>query len=316
MLQKLLFLVLSCAVVFAEEDPYLMSDFGGEPSGIVEGCVNVITGDYVVRRDDLVVKGHEPIRMPINYSPREIRKKYKVYGGWNFAEKFLTIELDYTDTVTVYEKSGIRVDYFYNYYCVKKGLPLPLKKIPGGWTNTALGDISARNNPLNNKVCSNKKDPREITVEAPDGSVRYYRTKESKRKVQADWTARGVPIEFLLQSEVLPNGNILEYEWEQLVDKRWRVVKIQSKSPGGRVFGWVKISYDPEDDKHRKGLKFTTSDGRTAEYVFDSKYYLGDERIAILQHAKYSFKPNIQYNHSKLLVCLSFAQNKEVSGRQ
>lgn len=299
MLKKLLFFFFSCSVLFADDDPYLMSDFGGEPSGMVEGCVNVITGDYVVRRDDLVVKGHEPIRMPINYSPREIRKKYKVYGGWNFAEKFLTIELDYTDTVSVYEKSGIRVDYFYNYYAVKKGLPLPLKKIPGGWANTALGDISARNNPLNNIVRSKKKDPREIIVEAPDGSIRYYRTKESRKRVEADWTTRGQPIEFLLRSEVLPNGNIIQYEWEKLAGKRWRVKKIVSKSPSGKIYGWVRISYDPGDDKHRKGLKFTSSDGRTVEYQFDSKYYIGDDRLSILQHAKYSFKPDIQYNHWK-----------------
>ncbi|WP_420421706.1 hypothetical protein [Simkania sp.] len=299
MLKKLFFLLVSCSVLVADDDPYLMSDFGGEPSGIVEGCVNVITGDYVVRRDDLVVKGLEPIRFPLNYSPREVRKKFKIYGGWNFAEKFLLIELDHTDTLSVYEKSGIRVDYFYNYYAVKRSLPLPLRKIPGGWTNTALGDISARYNPLNNKVYSKKGDPREIIVEAPDGSVRYYRTKESKKRVEADWTTRGVPIEFLLRSEVLSNGNIIEYEWEKLADKRWRVTKIKSKSPKGKIYAWMTIEYDPADDKHRKGLLIKTSDGRTVEYKFNSKYDLRGERLCLLSNARYSFKPAVQYNYWK-----------------
>ncbi|MCP5491010.1 MAG: hypothetical protein H7A42_07870 [Chlamydiales bacterium] len=139
MLKKLLFFLVACSVLIGDEDPYLMSDFGGEPSGIVEGCVNVITGDYVVRRDDLVVKGQEPIRLPLNYSPREIRKKFKVYGGWNFAEKFLTIELNRRNILTVYEKSGIRLDYDFTVEDAENSRPLKLREVPGGWTNTAVG---------------------------------------------------------------------------------------------------------------------------------------------------------------------------------
>ncbi|MCP5491011.1 MAG: hypothetical protein H7A42_07875 [Chlamydiales bacterium] len=39
------------------------------------------------------------------------------------------------------------------------------------------------------------------------------------------------------------------------------------------------------------------SDGRTVQYKFDSKYYMGNERLSILQNIEYSFKPNVQYNH-------------------
>ncbi|CCB90244.1 RHS repeat-associated core domain-containing protein [Simkania negevensis] len=297
MLKKLLFFLVACSVLIGDEDPYLMSDFGGEPSGIVEGCVNVITGDYVVRRDDLVVKGQEPIRLPLNYSPREIRKKFKVYGGWNFAEKFLTIELNRRNILTVYEKSGIRLDYDFTVEDAENSRPLKLREVPGGWTNTAVGEITARFNPLNNKVKWKPHDHKEIVISTPDGGTRYYRTKESLAVIKTERFERYAPVEFFLRSEALPNGNVISYEWEKLAGKRWRVRRILSKSPSGKVYGSVMIDYDPADDKNRKGLKFVASDGRTVQYKFDSKYYMGNERLSILQNIEYSFKPNVQYNH-------------------
>lgn len=43
------------------DNPYELVDFGSHPSAVVGGCVNVVSGDYVVNQEDLVIRGHEPI---------------------------------------------------------------------------------------------------------------------------------------------------------------------------------------------------------------------------------------------------------------
>jgi len=50
MWKKLLTLCLASSFAFGEveNDPYKMTVFGGEPSGVVDGCVNPINGDYFV----------------------------------------------------------------------------------------------------------------------------------------------------------------------------------------------------------------------------------------------------------------------------
>ncbi len=53
----------------------------GDPSSIVAGSVNVITGDHYVAETDIVVQGAVPLRLPRLYlGSREER----VHVGWHF----------------------------------------------------------------------------------------------------------------------------------------------------------------------------------------------------------------------------------------
>lgn len=282
-----------------------MSDFGGEPSGIVAGCVNAITGNFVVKRDDLVVRGQQPIRIPIRYSQECVDDSYEMYGGWDFGERYLEIVMGRLGDLYVPEKSGLRLKYFYSDFNIKKAwakgkkiVPLDLSGGKEGWVNTSLGKISARFNPLNNVVYAKHGDLKEIIVEGPDGVTRYYRTKRSMQRVRYGPNFRDT-VNFLLRAEVFPNGNGIVYHWKELRDKRWKVVKIESKSPSGKVYAWVKIDYEPKDDAHRKRLVFTTSDGRTVQYKFDSKFELEEERIALFKEVEYSYKPDEKYEYWK-----------------
>jgi len=49
--------------IFANEDhnPYLLAITTGEPSALIDSCVNAITGDYVISKNDIIVQGVEPI---------------------------------------------------------------------------------------------------------------------------------------------------------------------------------------------------------------------------------------------------------------
>lgn len=289
-----------------ELDPYLIADFGGEPSGLVAGCVNVITGDLVLKRDELIVRGYEPIRISLKYSPRDVTISSGVYGGWDFGERYLTITLDYQDTLRIFEKSGIYLEYSYDISKARKSKETPrpfhLKGSKSSWTNTCLGEISARYNPLNNVVYSKPKDLKEIIVEAPDGSTRYYRTNVSISKMKRGALARTSPIEFYLLSESLSNGNHLAYTWENVgsTGDRRRVTRIESKSPSGKVFAWVNIDYEPKGDKHRKRLMLSTSDYRSVTYKFDSHYNLRGKRVVLLKETLYSYRPSERYCYKQI----------------
>ena len=126
-----------------------MSDFGGEPSGIVAGCVNAITGNFVVKRDDLVVRGQQPIRIPIRYSQECVDDSYEMYGGWDFGERYLEIVMGRLGDLYVPEKSGLRLKYFYSDFNIKKAwakgkkiVPLDLSGGKEGWVNTSLEPVS------------------------------------------------------------------------------------------------------------------------------------------------------------------------------
>jgi hypothetical protein len=106
MIKRLLILIFPLLLFSSDYDPQLLSDYGGDPSSLIEGCVNAITGDFIVRQDDLVVKGFEPIQIPLHYSPRDIRDVESTYGGWDFAEKFLVVLRDYNGLLSIYERSG------------------------------------------------------------------------------------------------------------------------------------------------------------------------------------------------------------------
>ncbi len=59
----LLFFLLAAFSLFADpKDPYSLAVTEGEPAALVEGCVNVITGDLYVVAEDVLVQGYVPLR--------------------------------------------------------------------------------------------------------------------------------------------------------------------------------------------------------------------------------------------------------------
>ena len=51
-----------------DDESFPLADIDGEPSSIVAGCVNVITGDFVDMRQDFVMSGSTPIKIERSYS--------------------------------------------------------------------------------------------------------------------------------------------------------------------------------------------------------------------------------------------------------
>ena len=72
-MRKVLFLFLFLAArLFPQvSSPSELVSLQGESSAIVYGCINALTGDFVLRQTDSVVKGAQPLYLPRYYISRE-----------------------------------------------------------------------------------------------------------------------------------------------------------------------------------------------------------------------------------------------------
>ena len=293
-MQKICVFLLLCGMVFGEEYHQYV-DFGGVPSGTVAGCVNVITGDLTINQDDLVVRGHEPIRIQRRYFSQY--DLFDRYVGWECGFNHLIAKASAKSEGSGYlflsipEKMGIEVKYVVNREKAEEKLFkgkrafFKLDKKAGKLTNVSLGELSARNNPLNNVVHYKPGDIKEIIVEGADGVKRCYRTKESIYTLYhscGDW-------EYYLYHEIFPNGNVMHYSWEKDGERR-RLTKVKSCSPSGKVFAWVTFSY-PDD--RQKVLE--TSDGRTLKYTYQVLKH-NNIKLWLLSTVECSSKPKETYS--------------------
>jgi len=293
-MQKIFVFLLLCGMVFGEEYHQYV-DFGGVPSGTVAGCVNVITGDLTINQDDLVVRGHEPIRIQRRYFSQY--DLFDRYVGWECGFNHLIAKANAKSEsrgylfLSIPEKMGIEIKYVVNREKAEEKLRkgkracFKLDKKARKLTNASLGELSARNNPLNNVVHYKSDDIKEIIVEGADGVRRHYRAKESTHTLYhscGGW-------EYYLYHEIFPNGNVMHYSWEKNGERR-RLTKVKSCSPSGKVFAWVTFSYP--DDRQKV---IETSDGRTLKYTYQVLKH-NNIKLWLLSTVECSSKPKETYS--------------------
>jgi RHS repeat-associated protein len=241
--------------VFSVDPSYLLSLTESDPAAIVDGKVNVITGDLYLVESDLEVQGYEPISLVRSYMSHE-------RGDWTFiphvnalAQKrgdFWVVTEKY-GTSLVYKKTGrekIDGEKFYRYE------PLGLEK---GFSNTSQGVISGETNLKNNYLLFDKKY-KEFVLCSSHGSKRRYHKNHSGEG------------QFRLVSEKLPNGKQVVYEYQETKDKYlgtiFNLTSIATKNPSGsKTFAKAHFHYE---DLKRKNKHFFIrgSDEASVEYQF------------------------------------------------
>jgi len=224
-----------------------------DPSTIVEGRVNVITGEAIFFQEDLIVKGAEPIRIERAYvnGPQ---------GKWYWGV-FGTLHRLRNGNLIVTEKNGVPIEYG-----KKKKIYVGLTKyyryepLSTGFSNTAHGKISSRTNFKNYYILLDEKSG-SFEVHAPDGAVRRYELDRGGHH---------------LHSEKLPNGNWVLYEYEEvIVDKKrdlftYNLKSIRTTNPAQtKVYATADVYL--EDPKLRnQHLYIRGSDGGSVEYQYQN----------------------------------------------
>ena len=76
--------------LFADEtnDPYLLAITTAEPSTLVGGCVNAITGDYVISKNDITAQGVEPITVNQTYISKNRTLNWKSFNHLEITKKY------------------------------------------------------------------------------------------------------------------------------------------------------------------------------------------------------------------------------------
>jgi RHS repeat-associated protein len=289
-----IFILSLCWSLCAEEiDPSSIISTENEPSVLVDGKVNAITGRWCATERDLIIRGAEPIVISRTYNKSE---------DWKF-DHFIHVE----ETNTIYhnkasflitESTGSQIEYrFSGQTSLIQGQKYK-RYTPGnlteGYTNTGRGSISGRTNLHNNVLLVGPKD-KNIILQRANGSVRaYHKIHKGDGK-------------YNILSEHLPNGNWILYDYKEVdlgKDKNpiMNVTSIRTTNPNRqRVYARADFIY--EDPKRKnKHFYIKGSDGQIVEYCYvkNSK----DKQTGSLFRVISSSAPARQYNGASVSLPL------------
>lgn len=276
-------------------DNSMIETMANDPSAVVDGKVNVITGRPCIYEEDLVIQGVEPIRLSRVYIDGEESGYWRIPGDPAYIsateKSFQWIIEEPDECPIVYRKEG---------HAFSIGKERHIKCIPSnlnsGFSNTSRGKISSRTNLRNQYVLLDEKKikeegkPKHVTIHRPDGTVRKY-----KRVHRSD-------LDFVLLSEHLPNGNWILYDYEQPLhlSKEGKLPKLLSirTTNNGQTKEYVRARFEYKDPKNREnGFDVIGSDGQRIEYRFGEKNPRYKPRRLEAVKPSHSADQTIHYTH-------------------
>ncbi len=259
-----------------------------EPSALVEGIVNAITGDLYALEDDIIIQGAEPLRLKRSYISA------KGEGNWNFFENLIAVLYPPVQMVSVNEPNGTTLTYRYDLKNIehkkkkhkhkkkkdkhkqrqqeKYFHPLNLSEDAQGLTNTARGKISAHTN-LKNQYVSMDQDDEYFTIVCPNGAKRTYKAipDQKPQTIKNNFGKMKIYTHYfyVMQSEELPSGNKIVYDWH-----KGQLQSIRTTDPSGqKTYAQATFHYhgkikEKHDQSYWNTIDFdiNTSDGRTLQY--------------------------------------------------
>jgi hypothetical protein len=234
----------------------VMATLQGDPSSLVEGKINALTGDPCIFEEDLVIQGAEPIRLTRSYLPgakpgRETCSWFTgIFGRAYALSEHRWVVLEKTGCPVIYKKAKefkVGKEKYFRFE------PSNLNK---GFSNTSAGPISGRTNYKNNYVIFDEKF-KFLTFHSADGSIRNY------KKIH---NGNGA---FQLLSERLSNGNWVIYDYEEFKEDRFRLKAIRTTNPVQNKT-YVRADFHYRDPKGKNDdLLIVGSDGQVLEYRFE-----------------------------------------------
>ncbi len=304
-----------------------------DPSAIIGGCVNAITGNYVLSQEDLFVKGTQPISFRRTYATAPYSKTIlPTSGGWKWLDhtRARMHKFEEEDRIYVLEPNGSMLAFRSTGGNFKKH-PVRFNPAPDcleGYCNTSRGKISGQNN-LSNYYILTKGKLEGFDLFCPDGSKRQFRF------VGPD--GHGSQI-FLLEKEIHPSGNRTHYEYLHKPGKSAESVKASILHPHTNALKRIWTS-NPQEDKlyaeiaidysgKREILSnFTasSSDGQSISYKLRGLHNLSSSchsrlaspKMYLLTHIEHSHLPNqdFAYRTKKTLSGAYFSEKTLPAGR-
>jgi RHS repeat-associated protein len=278
---RILFLLLACTSLLADEIPEL-GTIRVDPSMLLHDSVHVISGAYIEANHELTVNCHEPIPIGRVYCGSDKPNEWKK-SQWRFEEQMIHMEIwpegafrflrldSAIEGTTQFKPVGEWNIHDGSAPFVWEARP----KEKEHYSNTGSGVLSGRNDERN-AILRYYAGGYYFELIRPDGERRFYRTKEEwgdTKRVKEKKNRQIRTNHFRLTRVVRPNGNILDYTYDEAFTL---LVRIESKNAAETVvYGWADFSYEWDGPKRWTYVK--TSDGQTiarSEHRWKDAYLL------------------------------------------
>lgn len=258
--------ILSAAYLMADPTlPGVVAATEGDPGSIAAGCVNVITGDLVIGKEDLSVRG--AVSLPLHRSYASGNGKAEDCNcGWHFFFPHFRLKCEVLgpyepETVELTLPSGTGVQFHYSGKEKKNRVLEPvITRHAVGMTNNSSGILSGRTNFKNARILfdDGKHGKSNVRLVTPEGLHCYYEPFKVKKEGRQ---------EFVLVREELPNGCWILYEH----DKYGRPTLAKVVNPNqNKVFSWA-LFYWEGSEKESHNVRIETSDQRELCYTFERR---------------------------------------------
>lgn len=249
-------------------------DAENHPLGLVEECINVITGTYCDSQTDITVPGPEPLTFKRFYSSANSGGG-SLSSNWfsNHALKASLAASEATYKFTVSEATGGALNYYGG--SANKSVPKYCMEAyqrtneDRGLTNTKSGELAGRTN-RKNQTASYDSNNTTLHVKLCDGNLRTLVPDTSWTEQQA------LPVHFVVKSEGLRSGNQLIYNYKerpayhfQKQIRRHTEHVAMTDATGEITFSLLRVDYqgcENAGDTHI--MKLCANDGREVFYTF------------------------------------------------
>nr|NGX63965.1 putative deoxyribonuclease RhsA [Candidatus Anoxychlamydiales bacterium] len=291
---RLFFLfIFSIFSLFADDfDAIYQATATSDPSALVEGCVNAITGGVNLSATDVVINGKEPLsfeRSYVNviYHPWQMKIQSNsnedlifAKAGWSYLQHTKACFVDDKPTrLDIYDPNGGLLRFKYkrfereekekerDFQQRKKTEVIELPFYEGyraGYVNTSRQAINARSNIKNTRAIMH--GDRDVLVIRPDGTKScYHRDKGGKTS-------------YHLTHDELLNGNKIHYYY----DKFKNVIEIKTTNPSSsKEYSKINFSYEhpnikciskcEKDHRYRYDFELQTKDSRKFTFKYTTK---------------------------------------------
>lgn len=286
--------------IHSAETKSVLTDIGSEPSAIIAGCVNVISGNFTDYEVDLTVPGPEPFTFSRSYCSNDtsdsvfFRHWHNNHQGYillraqtyKHETELLIEELGQLGARTYFHsKTPQKTRHFDNapYSAMYKN----------GLTNISQGIISAQNLLINTRCKFTCADTASCTISDGAGEIHEYKGLKEAKKPNFSFSNNDLFVrEYMLNTVKKPSG--MSFELTHLYPNHLDSITLKNRC--GLPIGHLKVSRTGEK---LHGIHYYTNsvkapDGRFVTYKLNT---YGKKNANVLKEVERSDGPKISYEH-------------------
>ncbi|WP_166157994.1 RHS repeat-associated core domain-containing protein [Neochlamydia sp. AcF84] len=232
-----------------------IATLGGEPSAMVDGCVNAITGTFIDSGIDLWAPGPDPLY---------VERIYTHTSGWSINEPENVEMLGGSLNRVVHEEKGMKA--LYTNTLIGRTLFIDATNYSQGLTNCSKGFISGKSNPHNLQMQIVSPKPGTFAVYLRDGSksLKYFGSSH-----RTPLSLAAIRYQHGLTYEQKPYGIKTQYTYQKS-PLGWKIGEISHTNSLQQDLGIIYFEYDNFKLNPRMVAYANKDKSGSCEYLFSN----------------------------------------------